>query len=362
MTVVDAVAAVLFCGVLLYAVFGGADFGSGVWDLTAGDAEKGGRLRRLIDHAIGPVWEANHVWLIFVLVFLATGFPTAFTALMQSVSIPLWLAGLGIVLRGAGFAYRKFTPSLRWARVTGFVFAASSLMTPFFMGVVVGAVVSGRIEVGDGDVGYLAPWFTVTSLLGGVLAVLTCTFLAGTFLAAKAEQLGSTRLAATLARRSLFVGIATGAVVVAGIVPLALDAETFFAGLTGRGAPFIALSAGAGLTTLWSLQAGRLSTARSAAVVAVAAVVLGWGAGQYPWVLVDHLRLDDGAAAPIVMRSLLGAAVAVAVFVGPPLYALFRLADSEVSAADSEVSAADSEVSAPDSDVSTGRSAPAAGS
>lgn len=330
MTTVDAVAAVLFVGVMLYAVFGGADFGTGVWDLAAGDATRGGRLRRLIDHAIGPVWEANHVWLVFVLVFLASGFPVGFTALMQSVAVPLWLAGLGIVLRGAGFAFRKFTPSLRWARLTGVVFAVSSLLTPFFFGVVVGAVVSGRVEIGGGG-GDWAPWLTVTSLLGGVLAVFTCTFLAGNFLAAKAEQLGLDDLAAHLAQRTLVVGAATGVVVLTGVVPLALDADTFFDGLTTRGAPFIALSATAGLASLWLLRRSRLQQARSAAVVAVAAVVLGWGAGQYPWLLVDRIELADGAAPPIVMQSLLGAAVAVLVLVGPPLIALFRLADSEAS-------------------------------
>ncbi|MEL7158294.1 MAG: cytochrome d ubiquinol oxidase subunit II [Actinomycetota bacterium] len=328
-------AAVLFTGVLLYAVFGGADFGSGVWDLAAGDAERGGRLRRLIDHAIGPVWEANHVWLIFVLVFLTSAFPVAFTALMQSVSIPLWLAGLGIVLRGSGFAFRKFSPSLRWARFTGIAFATSSLLTPFFLGTVAGAVVSGRVSV-DGATGDWAPWLSATSILGGVLAVATCTFLAGTFLAAKADQLGLDDLAVRLARQSLLVGAATGVVVLAGIVPLALDAETFFDGLTSRGAPFIALSAGAGLASLWSLRNHRLVIARSAAVVAVTAVVLGWGAGQYPWVLVDELTLTEAAAAPIVLRSMLGAAVAVAVLVGPPLVALFRLADTEASATDGE--------------------------
>ncbi|MEZ5167711.1 MAG: cytochrome d ubiquinol oxidase subunit II [Acidimicrobiales bacterium] len=130
MSLADVVAAILFAAVVLYAVFGGADFGSGVWDLFAGSAERGGRLRRLVDHAIGPVWEANHVWLVFVLVFLWTGFPVVFADLMRTLSIPFWLAGLGIVLRGSTFAFRKFSPSLRWARIAGATFAVSSLMTP----------------------------------------------------------------------------------------------------------------------------------------------------------------------------------------------------------------------------------------
>ena len=326
--VADAVAALLFAAVVAYAVFGGADFGSGVWDLTAGDAQRGGRLRRLIDHAIGPVWEANHVWLIFVLVLLATAFPTAFTAIMRTLAVPLWLAGLGIVLRGAGFAFRKFTPSLHWARLTGIVFALSSLITPFFLGTVAGAVASGRVSV-DGGGDEPVPWLSPTSLLGGVLAVLTCTFLAGTFLAAKAEQLGAADLARSLARRSLAVGAATGTVAIGGIVPLAFDADTLVDGLTGRGATLILLSAGAGLVSLWALLRHRLRTARTAAVVAVAAVVLGWGVAQYPWVLVDRLMITEAAAPDAVLWSLIVAGGLAAVLVLPPLLMLFRLADSE---------------------------------
>lgn len=178
MSLVDAVAAILFAAIVLYAVFGGADFGSGIWDLTAGSASDGGRLRRLIDHAIGPVWEANHVWLIFVLVFLWTGFPAAFAPLMRTLAVPFWLAGLGIVLRGAGFAFRKFSPSLRWAQVWGTIFALSSLITPFFLGAIAGAVASGRVPSRapvDGSGPLWSPWLNPTSVLGGVLAVLVCT-------------------------------------------------------------------------------------------------------------------------------------------------------------------------------------------
>ena len=153
MNLADVVAIIMFLGVVLYAVFGGADFGSGVWDLTAGNAEKGGRLRRVIDHALGPVWEANHVWLIFVLVFLWTGFPDPFAAIMRTLGIPFWLAGLGIVLRGAGFAFRKFAPDVGFAKAAGVVFAASSLITPFFLGAIAGAVASGRVPAtGTGDI------------------------------------------------------------------------------------------------------------------------------------------------------------------------------------------------------------------
>lgn len=332
MTLVDAVAISMFAGITLYAIFGGADFGSGVWDLTAGNAEKGGPLRRLIDHAIGPVWEANHVWLIFVLVFLWTGFPTAFAAMMRALGLPFWLAGLGIVLRGAGFAFRKFTRSLRWARVAGIVFAVSSLITPFFLGTIAGAVASGRVPV-DERTGLWEPWLNPTSLLGGILAVLTATFLAGVFLAAKADQLQATDLADVVARRSLGVGLVVGAVAVLGIVPLAVDAETIFSGLTTAGAPLQVLSAVAGTTTLLALRNRRLRQARIAAVVAVGSVVVGWGVGQYPWALVDELSLDDAAASSPVLWGLTLATGLAALLVVPSLTALYVLADREPESA-----------------------------
>ena len=200
MSPADAVAAIMFAAVILYAVFGGADFGSGVWDLTAGNAERGARLRRLIDHAIGPVWEANHVWLIFVLVLLWSGFPEPFTDLMRTLAIPLWLASLGIVLRGAAFAFRKYSPTLRWAQTAGVVFAASSLLTPFFLGAIAGAVASGRVPA-EGDAGLWTSWLSATSILGGVLAIATCTFMAGLLLAAEAESVLGTRVGPTRRRR-----------------------------------------------------------------------------------------------------------------------------------------------------------------
>src|ERR1700710_2065737 len=123
MTWADAVAAVLFFGVTAYAVFGGADFGAGFWDLVAGGAKRGERPRALVDHSIGPVWEANHVWLIFVLVFMWTGFPTAFATICEVLFLPLTFAGFGIVLRGSAFAFRKFAPSLAQARLFGAMFA-----------------------------------------------------------------------------------------------------------------------------------------------------------------------------------------------------------------------------------------------
>ncbi len=154
MSKADIAAAILWVGATFYALFGGADFGAGFWDLIAGDAHKGARPRALIQRSLTPVWEANHVWLIFILVVLWTAFPQAFSAIMSTLYIPLALAAFGIVLRGTGFAFRKGLESLGTQRAAGATFALSSVLTPFFMGTVVGAVAIGNVPAaGDGTLG-----------------------------------------------------------------------------------------------------------------------------------------------------------------------------------------------------------------
>ncbi|MEM9034771.1 MAG: cytochrome d ubiquinol oxidase subunit II [Actinomycetota bacterium] len=328
MSVADAVALIMFLGVVAYAVLGGADFGSGVWDLLAGRDERGADRRRLIDHAIGPVWEANHVWLIFVLVFLWTGFPEAFAAIMRTLYVPFWLVGLGIVARGAGFAFRKYSASFGEARLYGVVFASSSLITPFFLGAIAGAIASGRVPL-DGTDNRWTSWLGPTSLLGGALAVLTCAFLAAVFLAAEADSLGREDLVEWFRRRALVTGLGTGAVALIGIVPLATDAETLFDGLTGRGLLEVVGSAVAGAASLWLLRTGALRRARVAAVLAVGAVVGGWGFGQYPWVLVDEVEIADAAGATATLWGLVIGGAVAAVLVVPSLLYLFVLADRD---------------------------------
>jgi cytochrome d ubiquinol oxidase subunit II len=322
------IAAALFVGVLAYALFGGADFGSGFFDLTAGGSVRGAELRTMIDHSIGPVWEANHVWLIYVLVMWWTAFPTTFAAAMSTLILPLLLALLGIVLRGASFAFRKYSATLTQARLFGAVFAGSSLMTPFFFGTVAGAIASGRVPAGGrGDV--WGSWLNPTSLFGGLIAVGTCALLAGTFLAADAGRSGLTQLAEQLRARTLVVCTVTGLLVFAALVPITRDAPTLTGGLTGRAAPLLVLSALAGMATLVLLFRRRYSLARFGAVAAVASVVLGWGVGQYPWLLVDEVTVSDAAGAPATLRALLVVVVLAGLIVLPPLAYLFRLTQSE---------------------------------
>ena len=173
MSTVDAVAAVLWVGVTAYAVLGGADFGAGFWSLFAGRGERGRRSRELVDWAIGPVWEANHVWLIFVLVVLWTAFSSAFAAIFSTLFIPLSLAALGIVLRGAGFAFHKTAGGLRERALATRLFGLSSLLTPFFMGTVAGAVAGGRVPVGNAAGDQVTSWLNPLSVIVGALFVAT---------------------------------------------------------------------------------------------------------------------------------------------------------------------------------------------
>ncbi len=327
MSLAAAVAAALFVGVIAYALFGGADFGTGFYDLTAGGPRRGAELRTLVDHSIGPVWEANHVWLIYVLVMWWTGFPESFAAAMNTLILPMLFALLGIVLRGAAFAFRKFAATLDQARLWGAVFAGSSLITPFFLGTVAGAIASGRVPA-DGRGDRWTSWLNPTSVFGGLIAVGTCAFLAGVFLTADADRGGHTRLAESLRLRTVVVGVVTGALVFAALVPITRDAPTLAEGLEGRAAPLIVISALAGAATLVLMWVRRYEPARVAAVAPVGAVVAGWGVAQYPWLLVDQVRIDDGAGADATLVGLLVVVALAGVLVVPPLVYLFRLTQS----------------------------------
>ncbi|MDT7792858.1 MAG: cytochrome bd ubiquinol oxidase subunit [Mycobacterium sp.] len=275
MTLATVVAAAMFIGVIAYAVLAGADFGSGFYDLTAGGGRSGAEMRTLIDHSLGPVWEANHVWLIYVLVMWWTGFPTAFAAATTTLFIPLMLALGGIVLRGANFAFRKYAATFAQARLFGAIFASSSFITPFFFGTVAGAIASGRVPAGGyGD--RVGSWINPTSLVGGCLAISTCAFLAGVFLTADAARTGNPALAERLRVRTLAVGVLAGAIVFAGLYPILLDAPTLSHGLLHAALPLMVISALGGVMTLFLVYRRSYSIARFFAVSAVAAVVAGW--------------------------------------------------------------------------------------
>jgi cytochrome d ubiquinol oxidase subunit II len=318
---------VLLTAIICYGVFGGADFGTGLWDLTAGGAERGARPRALIDHAIGPVWEANHTWLIFCLVLLWSGFPSAFAAIMTTLYIPLGIAAFGIVLRGSAFAFRKVSMRTAEQRLNGIAFASSSVITPFCFGTVAGGIASGRVPTtGHGDP--LTSWLNPTSILGGVLAVLTCAYLAAIFLTAEAHRENDPDLEEWSRRRAVAAALAAGIVALAGLFVLRHDAHRLYSRLLDPGWPLIALTCVAGLTALLAmLRTHPLppGTVRPLAAIAVAALLAGWGTAQYPYLLGTHLDLDTAAAPSSTMTALAVVALAALLLVVPSLVWLLFL-------------------------------------
>ena len=325
MNMSDAVAVVLFIGVVAYAIFGGADFGAGFWDLVAGGAERGHRPRALVDHSIGPVWEANHVWLIFCLVVLWTAFSPAFSSIMITLFVPLTLAALGIVLRGSSFAFRKSVFTTRERRRYGAIFASSSLLVPYCMGAVAGAIASGRVPSG-GDAGdWWSSWMNPTSVLGGVLAVVVCAYLAAVYLVADARRLEQDDMAEYFRRRAIAMAIVAGAVAVIGVFVLYADATYLFHGLTSRALPLVIVSALCGLGSLWLLLRGDHRFARLLAIGAVGAVVVGWGVAQWPYMLPETLKVSQAAAPSETLTTVLVVFVIAAIVILPSLGLLYVL-------------------------------------
>src|SRR3954447_7531885 len=326
MSTADAVAGVMWTGATLYAAFGGADFGAGLWALIAGSGERGRRARGLIDWAIGPVWEANHVWLIFVLVVLWTAFPIVFESVMSTLFIPLSLAALGIVLRGSGFAFHKLARSGRYRRFAERLFGLFSLITPFFMGTVVGAIASGRVPVGNAAGDPVTSWLNGVSLLTGALFVATGAYLAAVFLVSDARRAGDEELERYFATRALIAALIAGAIAVAGIFVYRADARFIYDGLTSEGLPLVIVSALCGLGVLALITRGRRRGARPLSVGAVVAVIAGWGVAQYPYLLPQTPTINDGAAPGGTLTAVLVVFGAAVVFVLPSLGFLYTLA------------------------------------
>jgi cytochrome bd ubiquinol oxidase subunit II len=329
----EAVAAVLLFGAMMYAIFGGADFGAGLWELVPAPGDISEKVSERIDRSLTPVWEANHVWLIFVLVVLWTGFPEAFSAVMTTLYIPLALAAVGIVLRGANFAFRHVFEgtTLTW---TTRLFAVSSILTPFFMGTVVGAIASGEVPA-DGHGDPTASWTGPLALLIGAMFVATGAYVAAVFLVHDSRSAGEKDVEAHFRRCALGVAVAAGALAVAGVFALRADARFVYDGLTGPGLPLVVLSGLAGLGALALLARGagdRLESLalRPLAVGAVAMVVWGWGVGQHPYLLPPEggsngLTIDAAAAPDPTMVAILIVFALAALLILPAIALLYTL-------------------------------------
>ena len=338
MSSADVCAAILWVGVTLYAVFGGADFGAGIWDLLARDktGHAGARRRTMradlvraqIDRSIGPVWEANHVWLIFVLVILWTAFSQAFSAIFSTLYIPLALAALGIVLRGAGFAFRHALPGPVERPATR-IFGLASVLTPFFMGTVVGAIAAGEVPA-DGNGDPTGSWIGFLPLSLGVLFVLLTAYTAAIFLVHDSGTAGDDELRGYFQRRALGAAVLAGAAAVVGVIALHTDGRYVYDGLTSwPGIALVIVSGVCGLVALGLLVTGRNYGLRVAAVGAGTAVIWGYFAAAFPYVLPTSLTISGAAAASGALTGVTIVFGAAVVLVIPSLALLYALSQRQ---------------------------------
>ncbi len=327
MSLADLVAGVIFVALNAYAVLGGADFGGGVWDLLALGPRKA-RQRELIAEAIGPVWEANHVWLILAIVLLFTCFPPAFGRLGTRLHIPLSLVLIGIVLRGSAFTFWRYGADEE-QRHWGMVFAIASLMTPLLLGTTAGAIASGALGEGAWGSGdfygtYVAPWLNPFALSVGMFALIAFAFLAAVYLTLEARDW---EVREDFRRRALAsaVGLFLAAVMVLLLslnrAPRVRDGLIFAAWAV----PLHLLTAAAASTALVALWVRRWRVARVAAAAQVSLILWGWALSQYPYILPPDLSIASGAAPAATLRLVLAALVAGAVLLLPSLYYLFRI-------------------------------------
>jgi cytochrome d ubiquinol oxidase subunit II len=324
----DAVAVVLFVAITAYALFAGADFGAGFWDLIAGGAQRGERPRELIEQSIGPVWEGNHVWLVFCLVVLWSAFATTFASIGLTLFVPLTLAALGIVLRGSSFAFRKAVFRTRDRRNFGAAFALSSILVPYCMGAVAGGIASGRVPAGGTAGDQWSSWINPTSILGGVLAVVVCAYLAAVYLTWDAKRNDDTTMSDYFRRRAISSGVVAGIISFAGIFVLYSDSPYLFHGLTSRALPLVIVSGLCGVTSLILLLRNVERGARLLSVGAVAAVVVGWGVAQWPYMLPKSLKVAQAAAPSGTLEATL-VVFGVAVVVILPSFGLLYVLDQK---------------------------------
>lgn len=321
----DLLGGVVLAALVLYALLGGADFGGGIWDLLA-TGPRAKAQRALVEKAIGPIWEANHVWLILVVVLLFTGFPAAFARISIALFTPLILLLVGIVLRGAAFTFRTYDyPDDQVQRRWGLVFSGASILAPLMLGVVVGALATGRLA-GGATVDALS-WLTPFSAATGVFAAVLFAYLAAAYLAVEAAG----PLRDDFRRRAIGAGVAVFVCAVLVAALSAREAPLVFEGLTRR--PFtlpLHLATGAAAVVAFvALFKGRVRLARTAAALQVTLIVIGWGASQYPYLVAPDLTLASAAGPRSTLVAVLWALGAGALLLFPALYLLFRIFKGE---------------------------------
>lgn len=313
------VGSVILASLILYALLGGADFGGGIWDLLA-FGPRADRQRRTIAGAVAPVWEANHVWLILVVVILFTAFPKAFAAMMIALHIPVTLMLIGIVLRGAAFAFRKDPVEMRWSRL----FGISSAITPFFQGMILGALTTGQIRVMNGSVasGYSAGWLSPFALACGFFALALFAFLAATYLTLDARA--DREVQDDFRARALWTELLLSLIGVVVFATSERGAPRMHDGLTAWWAPWLlAATALCGLAACVGLWLRRFAAARLAAIGQVTLILMGWCLAQFPHLITPDLTVQNSAAPSITLQLLLGALAVGALILFPSLGYLF---------------------------------------
>lgn len=329
------VAGVGLLAVIAYAVLAGADFGGGVWDMTASGPRRDAQ-REAISKAMGPVWEANHVWLIFVIVILFTGFPRAFAVLSIGLFVPFHLVLLGIILRGAAFVFRAYSPesgrSLLLDRMTkqwSVLFGAASVITPVLLGMSLGAISVGTLRVrNDTDVVIegVQPWLAPLSVVIGVLALAICAYLAAVFLANET----SAELREDFRRRALLAGTVVVGLSAIMLPLLWLEAPALWDGLISlRAAPVLAAGVAAALLSGWALWKRHFRLARQATVVQIVCLLAGWGLAQYPYLIYPDVTLQAAAANPATLRFVLYTLPVGMGLLLPSLWLLFKVFKGE---------------------------------
>ena len=325
MTLATAPLVVMLVGVVAYAVLGGADFGAGFWQMIPGRDEQRRAVRSHARHAITPVWEANHVWLIFVLVICWTCYPGVYGSIASTLALPLAIAGLGIVLRAIGYVVRGQARGGRIERPVEILFGVASVIVPFALGAVVGAIASGRVPPGNARGDLVTSWVNPTSVAVGVLAVVSAAYLAAVWLAADARRQGDAEVESAF--RALAIGTAAvaGVVALAGLITVDYDDERLWHNLVRWPAvAAVALSAAAGLVAIGCLATRRLESARIVSTAAVAAVIAGWGLAQRPEMLPGVTVTEAAAGRETLIAVLAGLAVGALILV-PSLFVLFRM-------------------------------------
>lgn len=324
----DVLLIVMLSALTLYAILGGADFGAGVWEFTTA-MQATDRERQHIYKAIGPVWEANHVWLIFVLVILMNGFPAAFAALGRALWLPLLLSLVGIIFRGVAYIFRSYGTGPRRERALWeAIFAIASTATPLFLGSAAGAVASGQLKIptditSPADV--MFGWISALPVFTGFYSVLMCAYLTAVFLTREAKQMNDEHLTTLWRQRALSTGLWMGVLSFGGLVMIVIEAPSLANGFLARGWPLVLVSLMCGIGSL--VEVWRLNCARAVIATggAVTCVIWGWGISQYPAIIPPAIKAGSAKAPDNVLWMMIVVIALGAVFLLPALGYLFVL-------------------------------------